>query len=475
MSHPGHIWAARGRMAGLAVLALGLTLASAGAQAPQEPVAQAPANVDPAYLTGYNAGYAAGQDDHAVNAAANPHKFHAYQAASEGYTKAYGALADYQRAFRGGFEDGYNDSFQQRPRSVGTSAGGPTTPSPAASTAAAAPETPPAPGTPPAAAAPPAPLAAPAAPAPAAAPSAYAKHATGIGYREGYSAGEYDANRNSPYDFTGNTEYRLASAGYGDTAGDFTAYQNNFRSGFRQGYDDGYHHRLYNSQVGVRNDAMGPGGPGLLPTNPEVARARPSGVYDNGDLIEEGTLLQASLDNMIGTKTSRAGDPFTATITVPVWVGARLAIPAGAKLKGVVAEVQRGGLFHGGARLQLRYDSIEIPGSGEYSLHATTAGVGQGVSAVRGPEGSVENPSQTGQNVKRVAAPAVAGAIIGGIFGGGRGAAVLGSMGGAMGAAGVMVSRKRDLNLHIGEYLAVRLDRPLELRSAATAGAPGTH
>ncbi|HZT74543.1 MAG TPA: hypothetical protein VE996_12915 [Terriglobales bacterium] len=471
-------WFASSRRLALLGLLLAVSGAAVGAGAQQTtPAASAngAAGVDPAYVAGYNAGYAAGQDDHAGGATANPHKFRAYQLADEGYTKAYGTLADYQRAYRSGFEDGYNDGYGQRPRSLGAApaAAGPppeeTTPAPAAATASSAavpseppPATPPSPASPQAAAAPPRPALA----------LSPAKRAIGIGYREGYSAGEFDANRNTPYDFSQNTEYRLASAGYSESAGDFTAYQNNFRDGFRQGYDDGYHHRLYNSQIGIRTDtSIGPGGPGLLPTNPEVARARPSGVYENGILVEEGTLLQARLNNEISTKVSRPGDPFSATVSMPIWVGATLAIPAGSTLHGVVAEAQRGGLLHGGARLQLRYDTIEIPGRGQYSLHATTAGVGRGADAVNGSEGTIQHPNQNGQNVKRVVAPAAAGAIIGGIFGGGRGAAVLGGLGGAMGAAGVMVSRKRDLTLHIGEDIALRLDRPLELRGAvATSG-----
>src|SRR5579875_1680438 len=138
-------WFASSRRLALLGLLLAVSGAAVGAGAQQTtPAASAngAAGVDPAYVAGYNAGYAAGQDDHAGGATANPHKFRAYQLADEGYTKAYGTLADYQRAYRSGFEDGYNDGYGQRPRSLGAAQSG----QPASSRGAAPPRACPVPG-----------------------------------------------------------------------------------------------------------------------------------------------------------------------------------------------------------------------------------------------------------------------------------------------------------------------------------------
>lgn len=395
---------------------------AATSPAPTNSPAPAPqaASLDPVYVQGYTAGYRAGQGDRTANAPANPHKFFAYQQHSAG-------------AYRSGFTDGYQDGYAGHPASI---------------TAAQAGN---------------------------AAGQASAGRGRGIGYREGYSAGEFDAGRNAPYGYATNADYQRAAAGYGNT-GDFAQYQTSFRQGFREGYDDGYHHRLYNSAIGIRPDEqisgtvnapLPPAGP--LPRNPEVARALDSGNYSNGTLVAEGTILDVRLDTTLSTKTNRPGDPFQATTTVPVWVGSEDVIPAGSTITGTVESVKRGGHFHGNAQIQLSFDTLRLPGGVAIPLHAQVSGVGEGATHtnVNSNEGTV---TRQGQNSgRRVATATGVGTILGAIFGGGRGALIGGVSGAAMGTAGVLVSRKRDLKLFTGEALAIRLERPLLLRKLPPA------
>lgn len=425
-------WIAFGALVGVLLLAWPGPMFAA-------PLPQAINGVDPAYVHGYTAGYKAGTTDRAAGAPANPHKFYAYQTADGGYAAADGSRAAYAAGYRSGFSDGYSDGYHGRPASVGSGS----TP---ASTAGIAAE---------------------------------AKEARGIGYREGYSAGEFDSGRNAPYGYADNAEFKRAAAGYTAARGDFAQYQTNFRKGFRQGYHDGYNHRLYNSAIGVRSDAAIPGTvnpplppPGPLPTNPEVARALASGNYSNGTLVSEGTIIQTRLDTTINTKDNRPGDPFRATVTVPVWVGNKDVIPAGSTISGTVEKVKRGGHFRGNAMIQLGFHSIHLPGGVDYPLHARVDGVGEGAvhSNVTPNEGTIRRNGQGGQAAKKIATSGGFGAIVGAIFGGGRGALLGGLAGAAVGSAGVLLSRKRDLKLFTGEALAVRLRRPLLLHADASAG-----
>ncbi|MGH9535508.1 MAG: hypothetical protein ACRD2E_11695 [Terriglobales bacterium] len=410
-------WSAVGALAGLLALC-GAVWAVPGPQAP--------AGVDPAYVNGYAAGYQAGNADRAQGAAANPHKFYAYQTADGGYQTADGDRVTYASSFRSGFDDGYTDGYQGRPASVGGEA-----------------------------------------------KSALAA-GRGIGYREGYTAGEFDSGRNAQYGYADNAEYRRAAAGYSPAMGGFAPYQAEFRQGFREGYEDGYHHHLYNSAIGVRSDAEIPGTvnpppppAGLLPTNPEVARALASGNYSNGTLVSEGTIIQTRLDTTISTKANRAGDPFRATVTVPVWVGNKSVIPAGSTITGTVEQIRRGGHFSGNAEIQLRFDAMHLPGGVDYPLHARVNGVGEGAvnNNVNPNEGTIQRDGQGGQAARKVATSGGFGAIFGAIFGGGRGALLGGAAGAAVGTAGVLLGRKRDLKLFTGEAMAVRLSRPLLLRA----------
>lgn len=433
--------------------ALLLFLATAAGAAPLPQAAGAQAGVDPAYVQGYQAGYQAGQADHSAQAPANPHKFSAYQQHSSA-------------AYRSGFSDGYADGYAGRAASIAAPATAAAETANGDGGAAASGAT----GT----GAVPAPTSAATAPAPAETDTSAntIKQGRSIGYREGYSAGEFDAGRNAPYGYADNTEYQRASAGYNESMGDLAQFQAGFRQGFQEGYNDGYHHHLYNSAIGVRSDVEIPGTvnpppppAGPLPTNPEVARALESGNYSNGTLVAEGTILQTRLDTTISTKDSRAGDPFQATVTVPVWVGAKAVIPAGSTITGTVASVKRGGHFHGNAEIQLQFDTLRLPGGVAIPLHAQVNGVGEGATPtnVNGDEGTIERQGQG--SAKKIATTTGVGAVLGAIFGGGRGLAIGGLSGAAVGTAGVLVNRKRDLKLYTGESLAIRLDRPLLLHN----------
>ncbi len=410
--------------------------------------AQQSPQVDRAYLNGYASGYNAGESDHAQGLGSNPHKFRAYQLGTMGYTSAYGSWVDYRDTFRGGFEDGYADAYNGRRRSTDVVSRAP-------------------------------------APAPAPAPQPVAVQenpqaaamATANGYREGYSAGEFDANHGGNFSPGQNTEFVDAQTGYSADFGSLASYQQSFRGGFREGYTDGFHHNLYNTAIGGHAGRGGSGiepgnaqpshqGGNALPTSPEVERARSSGNYGNGTLLEEGTKLEFRMDNDLSTRTARAGDQFSGTVSVPVYVGSLEAIPAGSRIHGTVESVQRAGRVSGNSQLQLKYETVELPGGTFYRIGASTAHLGSDSNRERVDrrEGTVEERSDRGGDVKKIGGGAGLGAIIGAIAGGGKGAAIGGGIGAVAGTAGVLMTRGRDVVLREGEVVTIKLDRPLELR-----------
>ena len=413
------------RLASLLAFLLSVGLAMAFGQA---------TGTDPVYVAGYTAGYPLGQQDQATGRPANPHKFSEYQAGKP--------------SFQSGFSDGYGDGFAGRPRSVGT------------------------------------------APASTAAPvrtggseleasSSLSQAARANGYREGYNIGQSDANSNAGYNATGHNEYKAAQVGYQTSLGSITDYQQIFQDGFALGYDDGFHHRLYNSAVGARagtaapaatgNPVTGtanastssPAGGNPLPTDPERLAARPSGVYSNGLLVAQGTEIQTTLNQELDTKNSYAGQAFTLTVSVPVWVGGVAAIPAGSTIQGTVAKVERGGHFSGTAEMQLQYNTLTIPGEAPISLNVDTSGTGSSSTKVDKSEGTINGQgAHTGTNAAKGAA---VGAVAGGIFGGGGGLVRGGAAGAAVGVLGGMLSHNRDITLRKGAAIRVQLQRPLEL------------
>jgi hypothetical protein len=196
---------------------------------------------------------------------------------------------------------------------------------------------------------------------------------------------------------------------------------------------------------------------------PFVAGGLPA--FQGGDLsLPHGTAISLELDNSLSTKLNKEGNPFTATVTVPVYFSGHLAIPKGSLVSGTVSRVVRPGRFRGKAILNLSFQSLRIQGKGELPIVAS-------LSRLSTPDGGAEvlaesgvrREASTGRDVGRVAAPGLTGAGIGAIAGGGKGAAIGAGIGAAVGLGTVFTTRGKDLEVRRGSAIEIRLDRPLQV------------
>ena len=158
-------------------------------------------------------------------------------------------------------------------------------------------------------------------------------------------------------------------------------------------------------------------------------------------VIPDGTMVVAALDRQLTTETNRTGDPFGATTIEPIIVGGRTAIPAGAKIQGVLRDVQASGRVQGRARMTLTYESIVDAQGKTHTISAQPLTL-QAASATRG-------------DVEKIAAGGVIGGIIGGIAGGGKGAAIGAGAGVGAGTILMLATKGDDLELNPGQKLSV--------------------
>jgi hypothetical protein len=166
-------------------------------------------------------------------------------------------------------------------------------------------------------------------------------------------------------------------------------------------------------------------------------------------VVPADTVITVVLDEPVGSKTSSSGQNFAATVSQPVEVEGRIAIPKGARATGVVKDAKAAGRFKGGASLELTLASIEINGT-DYEVHTTA-------------------PVQTSKGKgKRTAAMvgggAGGGALIGGLAGGGKGAVIGGLIGAAAGTGGAGLTGNRDITLPAETPLNFQLVEPLEIK-----------
>jgi hypothetical protein len=79
--------------------------------------------------------------------------------------------------------------------------------------------------------------------------------------------------------------------------------------------------------------------------------------------IQQGTQVRLSLISGLSTSVARDGDPFTAVVAEPVFMGNQLLLPAGAKIHGTITSVQKPKWFameRGGATLNLVFNTVEV-------------------------------------------------------------------------------------------------------------------
>ena len=166
--------------------------------------------------------------------------------------------------------------------------------------------------------------------------------------------------------------------------------------------------------------------------------------------IPDGTLIQVRTNGPVDSKRARGGEPMDFTVIQDVTFGGVLAIPRGATVHGVIADVKRSekGSLTGSNELALELTSLDLMGR-SYPLQSDMF--------------RVKGPGKGGRSAGNVVGGALIGAIIGGAIGGGGGAAVGAVAGGGTGAAasaassgpGVWIPAEALVSFHLATPITV--------------------
>jgi hypothetical protein len=160
-------------------------------------------------------------------------------------------------------------------------------------------------------------------------------------------------------------------------------------------------------------------------------------------------MIAVVLDESLSSKTASNGQNFSATVSAPVEIDGKPAIPKGARATGVVRDAKSAGRFKGGAELSLTLSSITINGT-NYDVQTnnhtlTSKGKGKRSAAMIGGGGA-------------------GGALIGGLAGGGKGAAIGALVGAGAGTAGAGLSGNREIVLPAETPVSFKLLQPVEIK-----------
>jgi hypothetical protein len=145
--------------------------------------------------------------------------------------------------------------------------------------------------------------------------------------------------------------------------------------------------------------------------------------------LPSGTTLDVKLDQEIGTKTSKVGDSFSATVTTAVTAtNGTVAVPAGSKVYGKVTGLDNSDRVGEAAAIRIDFERIVVNGT-THPLYAK-------VTATNLETRGADTRDET---IKKAGVGAAAGAGVGGILSGGDLDKIL--LGGALGAAaGTVIS-----------------------------------
>jgi hypothetical protein len=211
-----------------------------------------------------------------------------------------------------------------------------------------------------------------------------------------------------------------------------------------------------NSSSAPNSSASNSAGPTTTPAAPAPAPAPPP---PPPVVIPAGTAITVTLDQTVNSQTANNGDPFAASLAVPLTSGSLVVLPVGTKVGGTIVTAQSAGKFKGNALLQLVIDSVRINGT-RYPMQTSEfedVGKGRGKRTAVGAGGG-----------------AAFGAIVGALAGGGKGAAIGALAGGGAGTAGAAFTGKKDIVLPAETRLHFKLAQPLTIPAPA-AGASVTN
>jgi hypothetical protein len=192
------------------------------------------------------------------------------------------------------------------------------------------------------------------------------------------------------------------------------------------------------------------------PAESGTATQGPSQI-PTADVVPAGTNLAVKLNEQLGTKNSKVGDKFTATVSQPVVANTgETVIPVGSTVTGHVTNVEVSNHVGEQAAIKLAFDDIAFNGR-TYPLNADITHVDVKTSGGKQHMGrDIGIGAAAGAVLGAVIGRSVGGALLGGALGAGAGTAV------SLGTGDVQAS------LPAGTPMTIRTTSPINVTQPAT-------
>ncbi|HKQ09397.1 MAG TPA: hypothetical protein VJ464_30015 [Blastocatellia bacterium] len=189
--------------------------------------------------------------------------------------------------------------------------------------------------------------------------------------------------------------------------------------------------------------------------------------------VEVDTKAKLILQTRLSSKLSEVGDPVTAVLDEPIYIGSDLVIPRGTEFKGRVTAVKAAGRGQKAGNIAIAFERVSMPW-GDEQVFIALAGIDdwdKNEKMKANDEGKVSGGhrgEKTAENVYRSAG--IGGAATGVILlSGGGAAAGAATLGGGL-LAGLLLTKGGEIQVNPGAVFRVKFVKPLTL---PVSGQPG--
>ncbi len=215
---------------------------------------------------------------------------------------------------------------------------------------------------------------------------------------------------------------------------------------------------VYDQPASQYGGASSSGQTGGLAQRPAASQARP-------DDVPAGTVIEATLQTALSSKTSQAGQKFTAVVAQPVpAANGAVAIAAGSRINGEVTEAEEGKTLpsiRGRGKLNLHFSEMVLPNGTAVPITATLMSVHTTKGGAKtSEEGEVQGSTKGSTAAKSVGIGAGLGTLAGLIFGGPLKGLVIGAV---AGGGYVLATGGKDVELPADTGMKLRLDQNVRL------------
>jgi len=183
------------------------------------------------------------------------------------------------------------------------------------------------------------------------------------------------------------------------------------------------------------------------------------------------TTLHVRLTVQLSSRTTEAGDRFTADVTEPIFSGGEEVVPAGSTMEGRVSFVKKPGRAQGIAEMRLTPEKIVATNGTQYLISAGLENAeGAPDVQVKDEEGTLKGKGKSKKTTAEEAGiGAGAGAGVGAIADGGTGALYGAAIGAGAAALHRLFKRHQDIVVPVGTELTFILNRAATAKKVAPA------